>query len=143
MKEREGKPDVRTNIRAIRRLCKEALKIKEILSANKVASVKVPELVDYVTLKFDLPREQVDEASTDFFSQVTLPIKEALEKAGLNVEDIDQIELLGGGIRNPKIVEILEAYVKKEAGVHLNGDEAMCFGSAFIASNSSSAFKVK
>jgi hypoxia up-regulated 1 len=53
MEEREGKPDVRTNIRAIRRLAKEALRIKEILSANKVASVKVSELVDYVTLKFD------------------------------------------------------------------------------------------
>ena len=33
--------------------------------------------------------------------------------------------------------------MKREAGVHLNGDEAMCFGSAFIATNSSSAFKVK
>jgi hypothetical protein len=40
-------------------------------------------------------------------------------------------------------VEILEKYLKREAGVHLNGDEAMCFGSAFIATNSSSAFKVK
>ena len=61
----------------------------------------------------------------------------------MTVEEIDQVELLGGGIRNPKIVEILEKYLKREAGVHLNGDEAMCFGSAFIATNSSSAFKVK
>lgn len=35
------------------------------------------------------------------------------------------------------------ALERKDLGVHLNGDEAMCFGSAFIASNSSSSFKVK
>ena len=48
--EREGKVDVRTNVRASKRLLKEVVKIKEILSANKQASVKIPELLDYVTL---------------------------------------------------------------------------------------------
>jgi len=50
LKEREGKMDVRDNVRAVRRLQKDVIKIKEILSANKEASVKVPELLDYVTL---------------------------------------------------------------------------------------------
>ena len=71
------------------------------------------------------------------------PINEALAKAGLTVEDIDQIELLGGGVRIPKVAEILQAGLKKDLSTHLNGDEAMCFGAAFIASNSSSSFKVK
>jgi len=50
LKERQGKPDCRENTRAVNRLLKESTKIKEILSANKFASVKVPELIDYVTL---------------------------------------------------------------------------------------------
>lgn len=50
LKEREGKPDVRENVRAVKRMQKEVIKIKEILSANKYASVKIPELLDYVTL---------------------------------------------------------------------------------------------
>ena len=54
LSEREGKPDVRTNLRACKRLLKEVIKIKEVLSANKQASVKVPELMDYVTLQFIL-----------------------------------------------------------------------------------------
>lgn len=67
-----------------------------------------------------------------------------MKKAGVTIEDIDQIELLGGGIRVPKVQEILQTTLKKnELGVHLNGDEAMCFGSAFIASNSSASFKVR
>jgi hypoxia up-regulated 1 len=58
--------------------------------------------------------------------------------------DVDQVEVLGGGVRVPKVAELLNiALDGKNQSTHLNGDEAMCFGSAFIASNSSSAFKVK
>jgi hypoxia up-regulated 1 len=71
------------------------------------------------------------------------PVNLALEKAGLTIEDIDDIELLGGGIRVPMVNEILQSTLDKELNVHLNGDEAMCFGSAFIASNSSAEFRVK
>merc|ERR1719253_206052 len=46
MEERQGKPDVRTNVRALKRLMKDSIKIKEILSANKFANIKVPELLD-------------------------------------------------------------------------------------------------
>jgi len=143
LKEREGKPSVRENVRAMIRLNKDSVKILEILSANKFANVKIPELLDYVTLQFNLERETFEKANEEFFSRVMKPINEALEKAGMTAEDIDQIELLGGGVRIPKVTEILTAALKKELSVHLNGDEAMCFGSAFIASNSSSSFKVK
>lgn len=75
--------------------------------------------------------------------RIVKPVTEALEKAGLTLEDIDDIELLGGGIRVPMVTDALSSNLKKELSVHLNGDEAMCFGSAFIASNSSADFKVK
>jgi hypoxia up-regulated 1 len=51
MPERKNKADVRTNERAMKRLFKESVKVKDILSANKIVDVKVPELVDYVTLR--------------------------------------------------------------------------------------------
>ena len=67
-----------------------------------------------------------------------------MEEAKLSAEDIEQVEILGGGIRVPRVQAILkEAMDDKELNVHLNGDEAMSFGSAFIASNSSAAFKVR
>jgi hypoxia up-regulated 1 len=40
-------------------------------------------------------------------------------------------------------MEVLKAHTNKELSVHLNGDEAMCFGAAFIAANSSASFKVR
>lgn len=57
MPERQGKADVRTNDRAMKRLFKESIKVKDVLSANKVADVKVPELLDYVTLRTLMKRE--------------------------------------------------------------------------------------
>ena len=60
LKERQGKPDVRENVRAVKRLFKESVKIKETLSANKFANVKIPELLDYVTLQINLPREEFE-----------------------------------------------------------------------------------
>jgi len=91
-----------------------------------------------------LQREELEAVAQPFFDRVAAPLQEALSKAGLTAEQVDQVELIGGGIRVPKVTEILEeALQRKDLGVHLNGDEAMCFGSAFIASNSSSSFKVK
>lgn len=58
--ERAGKDDVRTNVRATKRLLKEVVKIKEVLSANKQSSVKVPELLDYVTLQTIVTREEFE-----------------------------------------------------------------------------------
>lgn len=143
-KERAGKPDVRENVRAVKRLFKEAINIKETLSANKFANVKISELLDYVTLAYNLPREEFETKAKEFFDQVSKPIDDALEKAGLKIEDINEVELIGGGIRVPKVQEMIESHLKrKDLATHLNGDEAMCFGSAFIASNSSSSMKVK
>jgi hypoxia up-regulated 1 len=88
MKEREGKDDVRLNQRAAKRLLKEVVKIKEVLSANKQASVKVPELLDYVTLQLTLERSEVEEKAAPLFERVTKPIDAALAKAGLTLDDI-------------------------------------------------------
>ena len=79
MKERQGKPDVRLNARAMKRLYKETPKIKEILSANKIADVKVPELLDYVTLQFKFERTRFEEACQSLFDRVEDPITQALK----------------------------------------------------------------
>lgn len=102
------------------------------------------ELADYVTLLTTIERTQFEEASAQLLSRVVKPIEDILAKTGLTIADVDQIELLGGGIRVPRVQELLQqTFEKSELGVHLNGDEAMCFGSAFIAANSSASFKVR
>ena len=144
MKERQGKSDIRENKRAMRRLYKEIGKTKDVLSANRITDVKVSELADYVTLFFKLDRDTFEEKSAHLFERVAAPIEAALKEAGLTVDDIDQVEILGGGLRVPKVQEIIKETMKtEELHVHLNGDEAMCFGASFMASNSSSSYKVR
>lgn len=108
LKERQGKPDIRTNPKAVKRLLKEVLKIKDILSANKQNQIKIGELADYVSLITTIDRKDFEEASQPLFDRVVQPVLDALAKAGMTIEDIDQIELLGGGIRIPKIQELLQ-----------------------------------
>lgn len=73
------------------------------LSANKVTQVKLGELVDYVTLKTAIAREDFELRAEHLFDRVLAPVEEALLAANLTIEDIDQVELVGGGIRVPKI----------------------------------------
>ncbi len=65
--------------------------------------IKIGELADYVSLITTIERSEFEEAAAPLFTRVVAPIHEALNKAGLTINDIDQIELLGGGIRVPKI----------------------------------------
>lgn len=65
-------------------------------------------MADYVSLFTTIERKDFEEAAAPLFERVTLPIEEALKRAGMSIDDIDQIELLGGGIRVPKIQELLQ-----------------------------------
>jgi len=142
--ERKGKADVRTNDRAMKRIQKEAIKFKDVLSSNKIADVKIPELMEYVTLKTQIHRADFEERSQHIFSKVHKPIEKVLEISGVSLEEIDQVEIVGGGLRVPHVQELIkEATGKSELMVHLNGDEAMSFGSSFIAANYSDQFQVR
>ena len=106
--------------------------------------MKIPELLDYVTLDTMLYRTEFEERCEDLYSRVKAPVQQALDQAGLTADDIDDIEILGGGIRVPKAQEILKEMTGKEIlHVHLNGDEAMSFGATFLASNSSSLYRMR
>ena len=85
----------------MKRLYKEASGIKDILSANKLVNIKVPELHDYVTLAFELTRDEFEAQCDHLFERVAKPIHQALEQSGLTAAAIEQVEILGGGIRVP------------------------------------------
>ncbi len=65
--ERKGKENVLSNIKAVKRLEKEVVKIKEILSSNKQSSVKIPELLDYVTLQLLVDRTDIEAVASSYF----------------------------------------------------------------------------
>lgn len=138
--------DIRDFVRPMTKLRVEATKLREVLSANQEMSYKAEQLHADTDMYTKVTRTEFEEASADLFARVTLPIDRALKVAGLKLEDIHAVELLGGGIRMPKVKQELENYFKEgdlELGVHLNGDEAMALGAAFRAANISTAFRVR
>lgn len=139
----EGKQDIREAARPMARFRQTALKVKQVLSANQKFPITIQSLHEDKDFKSMITREKFVSMSEDLFDRVLPPVKDALEMANITVEDIDQVEIIGGGVRIPKIQTLLKDFFKvKELGVHLNGDEAIVLGSAFRAANISKAFRV-
>jgi len=139
----EGKKDIREIPRPMARFRQTALKVKQVLSANQKFPITVQSLYEDKDFKSMITRDAFVKMSDDLFERVLLPVKDALEMANITAEDIDQVEIIGGGVRIPKIQSLLKDFFKvKELGVHLNGDEAIVLGSAFRAANISKAFRV-
>lgn len=86
LKERQGKQDVRDFPKVIKRLQKEVLKLKDILSANKQVQVKLGELQDYVTLSTIIERKEFEDQAKEFFERAMKPVDEVLAKAGITID---------------------------------------------------------
>jgi len=140
--------DLKDYPRPMTRLRLEANKVKEVLSANGEYPVKSEQLHEEVDLITKVTRAEFEDACADLFSRLTAPIEKALAMANLTLDSVQAVELLGGGVRMPKVKKILDEYFKKgndkvEVGQHLNGDEAMALGASFRAANLSTNFRVR
>ncbi|CAM9761396.1 unnamed protein product [Chrysoparadoxa australica] len=145
-----GKGDVREHPRPMAKLGARARKLKEVLSANNEMPITVQSLHDDVDFTTTVTRSHFEQASADLFAKVTKPVEDALAAAGMTLADIDSVEIIGGGVRIPKVQEKLRRFFKAttkleplELGVHLNGDESMALGAAFSGANISRAFQVR
>merc|ERR1711973_433124 len=79
----------------------------------------------------------------DTWDRVNTPVKMALDTAAMTMDAIDQVILVGGGSRVPKVQELLTQYVGRELGKNLNTDESAAMGAVYKAADLSSGFKVK
>jgi hypoxia up-regulated 1 len=138
--------DIRKFSRPMTRLRLEALKIKEVLSANNEIPLKIEQLHAEVDLVTKVTRAELEQACQPLFARAVDVIQSALSMGNLTLADITAVELLGGSVRVPKVKKTLEEYFRAgdlELGQHLNGDEAMALGAAFRAANLSTAFRVR
>ncbi|OWZ22137.1 Heat shock protein70 [Phytophthora megakarya] len=136
--------DIRKVPRPMAKIRAQAKKTKTVLSANEEIPVVMQSLYNDIDFFTSMTRSKLEELSADLYDRTLKPVEAALEKAGLTVADIDEIELIGGGVRMPKIQQQLtEFFDGKDLGVHLNGDEAMALGAAFRAANLSNSFRVR
>ena len=144
MKNRVGKADIRENPRIVNRLFKEISKIKDTLSANKEMIVNIPEVADYQNLKMTILRTDFEQKIDKYLQYLQQTIKLALEKAKVEINKLSAVEIIGGALRVPKVKDIFAGIVGEQLlGSHINGDESMSFGAAFLGANISSSFVVR
>uniref|UniRef100_A0A669CBL3 Hypoxia up-regulated protein 1 n=1 Tax=Oreochromis niloticus TaxID=8128 RepID=A0A669CBL3_ORENI len=141
--QKKSKKDVRENHRAMAKLLKEAQRLKTVLSANVDFMAQVEGLMDDIDFKAKVTRSDFEELCADLFERVPQPVQDALTAAEMKL-DIEQVILVGGSTRVPKVQEVLlKAVGKEELGKNINADEAAAMGAVYQAAALSKAFKVK
>ena len=135
------KIDVMSKPRALFRLKEAMSKAKKVLSANAETPINIECLMDDVDVRSKISREKFEELSAELLSRVLAPCETAMAKSGLQVEDIDVIELVGNSSRVPAISTQISTFFKKEISRHLNASECVARGCALQGAMLSPTFR--
>ncbi|KAJ6881400.1 luminal-binding protein 5-like [Populus alba x Populus x berolinensis] len=130
IKKKHGK-DVSKDNRALGKLRRECERAKRALSSQHQVRVEIESLFDGVDFSEPLTRARFEELNNDLFRKTMGPVKKAMEDAGLEKHQIDEIVLVGGSTRIPKVQQLLKDYFDgKEPNKGVNPDEAVAYGAA-------------
>ncbi|KAF9190690.1 adenyl-nucleotide exchange factor sse1 [Haplosporangium sp. Z 767] len=135
--------DVKSNGKAMIRLMAGCEKLKKVLSANTESPLNIESIMEDRDVSSMLKRTEFEELAKDLLVRVEAPLQKALDDAGLTVEQIDAVEMVGGSIRIPALKERIHAFFKKDLSSTLNQDEAIARGSALQCAMLSPTFKVR
>ncbi|CAD1783201.1 similar to Saccharomyces cerevisiae YJL034W KAR2 ATPase involved in protein import into the ER [Maudiozyma barnettii] len=126
--------DVSDNKKALAKLKREAEKAKRALSSQISTRIEIDSFVDGIDLSETLTRAKFEELNLDLFKKTLKPVEKVLADSGLEKKDIDDIVLVGGSTRIPKVQQLLESYFNgKKASKGINPDEAVAYGAAVQA----------
>jgi heat shock protein 1/8 len=132
--QQKHKSSLSDNKRAIRRLLTAAEKAKRSLSSSSTTSIELDSLQDGIDFSTTLTRAKFENLCMDIFQRTMAPVEQVLTDAKLAKSQIDEIVLVGGSTRIPKIREMLTKFFNgKELCQHINPDEAVAFGAAVQA----------
>jgi len=132
-KKKKGK-DLRKDTRAVQKLRREVEKAKRSLSAAHQVRVEVESLIDGEDFSETLTRAKFEELNMDLFRSTMKPVQKVMEDADMQKKDIDEIVLVGGSTRIPKVQSLVKEYFNgKELSRGINPDEAVAYGAAVQA----------
>ncbi|KAK8941900.1 Heat shock 70 kDa protein 16 [Platanthera guangdongensis] len=135
--------DVYCNVRACIRLRSSCEKLKKVLSANAEAPLSIECLMDEKDVKGFIKREEFERLSSSLLERVLVPCKNAVLDAGLQVDRIQSVELVGSGSRIPAIAKILSRFFKRDPSRSLNASECVARGCALQGAMLSPIFRVR
>jgi len=132
-KKKSGK-DIRKDNRAVQKLRREVEKAKRTLSTQFTTRIEIEAFFDGEDFAETLTRARFEELNIDLFRNTLKPVQKVLEDSGLKKTEIDEIVLVGGSTRIPKVQQLVKEFFDgKEPSRGINPDEAVAFGAAVQA----------
>jgi len=129
-KKKTGK-DIRKDNRAVQKLRREVEKAKRSLSATHSARIEIESFFDGEDFSETLTRAKFEELNNDLFRGTLKPVQKVMEDGEMKKNEIDEIVLVGGSTRIPKIQSLVKEYFNgKEPSKGINPDEAVAYGAA-------------
>jgi molecular chaperone DnaK (HSP70) len=132
-KKKKGK-DIRKDNRAVQKLRREVEKAKRALSASQQVRIEIESFFEGEDFSESLSRAKFEELNMDLFRSTLKPVQKVLEDADMNKKDVDEIVLVGGSTRIPKVQQLVKEFFNgKEPSRGINPDEAVAYGAAVQA----------
>jgi len=129
--QRKNKKDISGNKRALRRLRTACERAKRTLSASAQANIEIDSLYEGIDFYTSITRARFEELCADLFRSTLEPVGKALRDAKLDKSSIQDIVLVGGSTRIPKVMKLLSDFFNgKELNRSINPDEAVAYGAA-------------
>ncbi len=130
----ETKIDIKDNQKALRRLKIACEKAKRELSSTMETTIDISNLAEGQDFSITISRSEFENLCSELFSKCIMPLTDALFDARLTILDIDEVILVGGSTRIPKIQELVKDFFKgKEPCKSINPDEAVAYGASIQA----------
>jgi len=131
---RKHKKDIKGNKRALRRLRTACERAKRTLSASAQANIEIDSLFEGIDFYTSITRARFEELCSDLFKGTLEPVEKAMRDAKMDKSSINDIVLVGGSTRIPKIQKLLQDFFNgKELNRSINPDEAVAYGAAVQA----------
>jgi L1 cell adhesion molecule like protein len=129
--QKKHKIDITDNKRAMRRLRTASENAKRTLSSGTVANLELDSLHDGIDFNTSITRAKFENLCDSLFRKTIAPVEQVLRDAKLSKNKIDEIVLVGGSTRIPKIQQMLSEYFNnKELCKSINPDECVAYGAA-------------
>lgn len=126
--------DMTKNAKAMRRLRTACESAKRTLSTANVSKIEIDSLYEGNDFSASLTRAKFDSLCDEIFKRTLAPLDQVLKDAGMQKSDINDVVLVGGSTRIPRIQELLSQYFDgKELNKSINPDEAVAYGAAVQA----------
>merc|ERR1712234_66081 len=131
---RKHKKDIKGNKRALRRLRTACERAKRTLSASAQANIEIDSMFEGIDFYTSITRARFEELCSDLFKGTLEPVEKAMRDAKMDKSSINDIVLVGGSTRIPKVQKLLQDFFNgKDLNKSINPDEAVAYGAAVQA----------